>query len=557
MVLTKKQKQLMQLVLDELFSSDEITPEYIGEFPHISYLPSIINNYYFYQWMDSTKNSIILSCNTPKLTLLFREKGLSINLNVSNALANSLIYSLLDIMQNVSYHTLTEFADNLPEDDNELNYFKHWISRCMLQYWEIKYLDKTYDKNKNHLIIYDKEKNQKWDEEINSKNTKLPFGSFIYNDEFLEKNIFCFCETNMGKFLSDLSKDNDYSFSIRDYKTVYNFWIILILRNKHTIMNFSDNLKNEIKNMPLKVNKFNELIISYFKHDISDGFDKYVSDYKVFQSIKEIDDFINDKRFFYFAKDIYWRYIHDILANNTVIYGKHIRGNSIIHDIIENLVYKFTPKRLSINNYFNLSDYPCLSFKIIDDDIIPVNLDNSFLNEYITLEEFNIHDYKDKLPDFDIHLDDDFNIRKVNYDFNKITNFDMLIIPLNPSNILLVIRDTFEKSLDEKLSLFFKKHGLSQSELEQISSLNEPAKLAYLYNIMTYCFSKEFIVLSDLKFVSEVQKFVNNESLLIDNLTKLINKNKSDYLNNKHKNLNIQHNNTVFIKTPYCVYSVK
>ena len=551
--MNKTRHDLTQLMINNLFGTNEITPVYIGEFPHISYLPAEINKYCFYYWRDTTKVTIILSINTQRIRSILKKEGKKIRLNVSHKLVEKIMEDLLPIFNNAMKECLKIIGNE--EEKNELNYFKHWISRTMLQYWETRYISKI--KGNSHLIIYDKKKNAQWNKKVSSKNDEIPFGEYLYNDEFLEKEVFFYAERHMGILLSNVHKNKEYEWVSKDYISVFYFWIILVLRNKNTILNFSNSLKKEILNIVNSVKKFKEFKIEHFKHDITSGTDKYTKEWKIFKNLKEIQHFLNEEEFFYFAKDVYWRHLNSIIGMNESIYDEYKKGRSVIKDALFAMEKNFYIYNIGKYPVYNLSDYPCLSFKFVNGDILPINFDKFLFEDYILLENFNIEEYYDKVPNFDVHIDRDLNITKASFYVNKLIAFDIAMIPVNPNEMVLIIKKEMGEDFNLKQPIinFLTKHGISKEEIDLLTSKNETFSIDYFYNLFTYLLAKDFIVLASEDYIIDIPQYITQEKNLLDNLKKIIESNKENYIKDNTEKFNL--NNTTYIETDFCNYIIK
>lgn len=553
--------QLAQELVYFLWENDLFTPQYIGDFPHIDYLPPEINDHYFYFWNDTTRDGTVSSINIPKLSRLIRQIGKELNLNVSEALAREIIAELSPVTEGAIQNTI-ETISKEEAKNNELNYFKHWISRCLLQYWELKYVLPAYT-SRNHLFIYDKINNKKLQDEFNSKNPNLPFGAFNYNDEFLEKKVFCLTEDNMGLLLSKLFKDDKYFLTPRDEVTMCYFWLVLILRNQNTIKNFSQSLKEEIIELSLKNPKFKELAVSYHRHDSSGNSDKYIREMKVFKSLAEINTFLESDSFYYFAKNVYWKYISPIFINDSDIYNTdYKKGESILKDVIHSMTTDYSIKRIRLDEpEINLSDYPCLGFKNNDNELIPINFDASFFEDYYHEDILDITDVikeniiKNFNNGLNIEDDDIFEIKTERLELEKIMAFDLLLIPVNPKNLFVIVKKEIESKLDDLVMNFFAKHKLSMAQQEELKNRPEVVKVLYFYSAFTHISSKEFIILSLPEHLENTNEFIIQENKFISNVNKLITDNKLSY--KKKENYSLKDSGYLYVQTTLCLYRIK
>jgi len=557
--MNKIKHQLCQKLINFLWDNNLFTPKYIDALPHMDYLPSEINDHYFYFWNNTTCDGTVCSINTPKLIKLIRQIGKELNLNVSKTLAKDIIAELSPIIQSSLENTI-EMINKEESKNNELNYFKHWISRCLLQYWELKYLFPTYE-GRNHLLIYDKIKNEKLQDEFNSKNPKLPFGDLNYNDEFLEKKVFCLTEDNMGLLLSKLFKDDNYFLTSRDEVTICYFWLVLILRNNNTIKNFSLSLKEEIIELSLKNNKFKEFAISYHRHATSNNSDKYVREMKVFKNLLELNNFLESDNFYFFAKNVYWKYISPILITDSDIYNKdYQKGESILKDIIHSVTKNYVIKRIRLDEpMINLSDYPNLAFKIDNNELIPINFDALFFEDYYYEKTFNFTDImkEEIIKNFndDLGLKDDWIIKAQILEIEKIMGFDFLLIPVNPKNLFVIVKKDIENNLTDLVMNFFANNELSFKEIEELKNSSEPFKVLSFYNALTYILSIDFLLLSSPEYLENTNEFINEEHKFIKNVTQLIKTNKISY--KKDEIYSVKNNEYLYVKTTLCDYRIK
>lgn len=106
-------KQLTQLFINHLIDSDQIEPQYIGEFDGIESLPKGVYPTVYYWGDTQLKGGIRLSFNTPLLKRICTEQARISGISVDEQAVNDVVAMFQGISEKSFSNTVLKMAENL------------------------------------------------------------------------------------------------------------------------------------------------------------------------------------------------------------------------------------------------------------------------------------------------------------------------------------------------------------------------------------------------------------------------------------------------------------